>query len=84
VQKIFNVPTILTTVEAKAFSGEVLSQIKNVFPDIKPIDRTTMNSWEDPNFYAAVKATGRKKLIMAALWTEVCLAFPVLSALKKL
>lgn len=81
--KIFNVPTILTTVEAKAFSGEILSQIQNVFPDIKPIDRTTMNAWEDSNFREAVKATDRKKLIMAALWTEVCLAFPVLSALKE-
>lgn len=81
--KVFNVPTILTTVEAEAFSGEILCQIKDVFPDIKPIDRTTMNSWEDPNFYEAVKSTGRKKLIMAALWTEVCLAFPVLSALKE-
>lgn len=81
--KIFNVPTILTTVAAKTFSGEILSQIQNVFPDIKPIDRTTMNAWEDSNFREAVKATGRKKLIMAALWTEVCLAFPVLSALKE-
>lgn len=81
--KIFNVPTILTTVEAEAFSGEILCQIKDVFPDIEPIDRTTMNSWEDSNFRGAVKSTGRKKLIMAALWTEVCLAFPVLSALKE-
>lgn len=81
--KVFNVPTILTTVEAEAFSGEILCQIRDVFPDIKPIDRTTMNSWEDANFQEAVKSTGRKKLIMAALWTEVCLAFPVLSALKE-
>lgn len=81
--KIFNVTTILTTVAAKTFSGEILSQIQNAFPDIKPIDRTTMNAWEDSNFREAVKATGRKKLIMAALWTEVCLAFPVLSALKE-
>lgn len=81
--KIFNVPTILTTVAAKSFSGEILSEIQNVFPDITSIDRTSMNSWEDQNFHKAVKATGRKKLIMAALWTEVCLAFPVLSALKE-
>lgn len=81
--KLFSVPTILTTVEAEAFSGEILLQIKDVFPDIKPIDRTTMNSWDDTNVYEAVKATGRRKLIMAALWTEVCLAFPVLSALKE-
>lgn len=81
--KAFSVPTVLTTVEAKAFSGEILPQIKNVFPDITPIDRKTMNSWEHPHFYETVKAIGRKKLIMAALWTEVCLAFPVLSALKE-
>lgn len=81
--KIFNVPTVLTTVAAKNFSGKILDEIQDVFPDITPIDRTTMNSWEDKNFRNAVKATRRKKLIMAALWTEVCLAFPVLSALKE-
>lgn len=48
---------------------------------MKPIDRTTMNSWEDGNFVDAVKKTGRKKLVMAALWTEVCLAIAALSAL---
>lgn len=50
-------------------------------PDVKPIERTSMNSWEDAAFVAAVKATGRKKLIISALWTEVCLTFPALMAL---
>lgn len=81
--KAFNVPTILTTVAAKSFSGSIIPEIQRVFPDKVPIDRTSMNSWEDENFVSAVKATGRKKLVMAALWTEVCLAFPVLSALKE-
>ena len=81
--KIFNVPTILTTVAAKSFSGEIWPDIQAVFPDTRPIDRTTMNSWEDANFVNAVKATGRKKLVMAALWTEVCLAFPALDALRE-
>lgn len=81
--KLFNVPTILTTVAAKSFSGQILPQIQSVFPEITPIDRTTMNSWEDPILKDAVVSIGRKKLIMAALWTEVCLAFPVLSALKE-
>lgn len=81
--KVFNVPTVLTTVAAKSFSGSILPEIQRVFPDQKPIDRTSMNSWEDENFVKAVKSTGRKKLVMAALWTEVCLAFPVLSALKE-
>ncbi|HEY5260450.1 MAG TPA: hydrolase [Rhabdochlamydiaceae bacterium] len=80
--KIFKVPTILTTVAAKTFSGPLIPQLQAVFPDQKPIDRTSMNSWEDKRFVAAVKKTGRKKIVMAALWTEVCLAFPALSAIK--
>jgi len=80
--KIFKVPTILTTVESKGFSGNIWPQLLDIFPDQKPIERTTMNSWEEEKFVAAVKATGRKKLIMAALWTEVCLAFPALDAMK--
>ncbi len=47
------------------------------------IDRTTLNSWEDPDFHAAIEATGRRKLIVAGLWTEICVAFPVLDALKE-
>ena len=80
--KIFNVPTILTTVEAKGFSGPLIPQLQAVFPDQKPIDRTSMNSWEDKNFVAAIEKTGKKKIVMAALWTEVCLAFPAISAIK--
>lgn len=79
--KIFNVPTVLTTVAAKSFSGPLFPTVQAVFPSMKPIDRTTMNSWEDRNFLDAVKITGRKKLVMAALWTEVCLATAALSAL---
>lgn len=78
--KVFKVPTILTTVAAKSFSGPLIPQLQAVFPDQKPIDRSTMNSWEDKNFVAAVEKTKRKKIIMAALWTEVCLAFPAISA----
>ncbi|KQX48637.1 MULTISPECIES: hydrolase [unclassified Paenibacillus] len=80
--KVFNAPIILTTVAAESFSGPIHPHIQAVFPDQKPIDRTTMNSWEDENFVEAVKKTGRKKLIMAALWTEVCLAFPAISAIN--
>lgn len=80
--KIFKVPTILTTVESKEFSGNMWPQLLDIFPDQEPIERTTMNSWENEKFVAAVKATGRKKLIMVALWTEVCLAFPALEAMK--
>lgn len=80
--KIFNVPTILTTVETKSFSGNMWPQLLDIFPGQEPVERSSMNSWEDAKFVAAVKATGRKKLVMAALWTEVCLAFPTLEALK--
>ncbi len=80
--KLFNIPTVLSTVCAKTFSGSIIKQIQEVFPGITPIDRTNVNSWEDEKFVKAVKETKRKKLIMAALWTEVCLCYPVLSALK--
>lgn len=80
--KIFRVPTILTTVETKSFSGNMWPQLLDIFPDQQPVERSSMNSWEDKKFVDAVKATGRKKLIMAALWTEVCLTFPALEAIK--
>ena len=80
--KIFKVPTILTTVETRSFSGNMWPQLIDVFPGQEPIERSSMNSWEDARFVEAVTATGRKKLVMAALWTEVCLAFPALEALK--
>lgn len=79
--KVFGVPTILTTVASKSFSGPIFPSIQAVFPEQVPIDRTTMNSWEDANFMKAVKAAGRKKLIIAALWTEVCLMGPALGAI---
>ncbi len=79
--KVFGAPTILTTVAAESFSGPIFPPIQAVFPDITPIDRTTMNCWEDGKVVEAVEKTGRKKLIMAALWTEVCLATAALSAL---
>lgn len=80
--KIFNVPTILTTVETKSFSGNMWPQLLDIFPGQEPVERSSMNSWEDAKLVEAVVATGRKKLIMAALWTEVCLTFPALEALR--
>jgi nicotinamidase-related amidase len=81
--KAFNVPTVLTTVAEKSFSGPLFGGIKAALPDVRVIDRTTMNSWEDKNFRDAVKKTGKKKLVMSALWTEVCLVMPVLAALEE-
>lgn len=80
--KIFKVPVILTTVETKSFSGNMWPQLLELFPGQAPIERTSMNSWEDKNFVKAVEKTGRKKLVIAALWTEVCLAFPAIQAME--
>ncbi|WP_030984249.1 hydrolase [Streptomyces sp. NRRL WC-3744] len=81
--KVFDVPVVLSTVAAESFSGPILPQLADVFPDQKIIDRSTMNAWEDTAFVEAVKATGRKKLVIAGLWTEVCVVLPVLSAIAQ-
>jgi nicotinamidase-related amidase len=81
--RTFSVPTILTAVETQSFSGYVWPELLAVFPNQKPIERSSMNSWEDAKFVEAVKKTGRKKLVIAALWTEVCLLFPALQALAE-
>ena len=78
--KAFGVPTILTTV-VQDRGGFLPKELQNVFPDQKPIDRTTINTWEDSRVVKAVEKTGRKKLVISALWTEVCLAMPVIHAL---
>lgn len=80
--KVFKVPTILTTVETKGFSGNMWPQLLEVFPGQELIERTSMNSWEDQKFVAEVKRIGRKKLVIAALWTEVCLCFPAIQAME--
>ena len=79
----FKVPVILTAVESKSFSGAIWPQLTSLFPDTPVIERSSMNSWEDKALVAAVKKTGRKKLVIAALWTEVCLCFPALHALAE-
>ena len=76
--KLFSVPCILTTVAAETFSGSIYSKLHEVYPQITPIDRSSINSWEDENVKRAVVATGRKKIIIAGLWTEACVAFPAL------
>lgn len=81
--KVFAVPTVLTTVAEKSFSGPIFPELQAVFPDLKPIDRTTMNTWEDQRVVDVVRKTGRKKLIIAALWTEVCGVGPALSAIDE-
>ncbi len=78
--KIFGVPTLLTTVLERQ-GGYILKQLQDIFPEQKPIDRTFINTWEDTRVVEWVKKTGRKKIVMAALWTEICLAMPVIHAL---
>jgi nicotinamidase-related amidase len=77
--KGFGVPTILTVVN-EARGGKIIKGIQDVFPDNKPIDRTLINTWQDEKVVSAVKATKRTKLIIAALWTEMCLAMPAIQA----
>ncbi|WP_375206755.1 hydrolase [Hyphococcus sp.] len=81
--KTLSVPTILTTIngEGGPLRDPLLAGLSGIFPDQKPIDRTNTNAWSDPAFVSAVEETGRKKLVMAGLWTEVCLAQTSISAL---
>src|SRR6202795_791545 len=78
--KVFNVPTILSTVIEER-GGYLIKGLQDVFPDQKPINRTFINAWEDPKVTDAVKKTGRKQLVLAALYTEICLAMPAIQAL---
>jgi nicotinamidase-related amidase len=79
--KVFNVPVVLSTVETKSFSGNMWPQIQAVFPKQEPIERSSMNSWDDPKFVAAVEKTGRKKIVLSGLWTETCVALPTIQAI---
>jgi nicotinamidase-related amidase len=78
--RVYGIPTILTTVNEER-GGAIFKQVQAVFPDQKPIDRTFINSWEDRRVVDAVRKTGRKKVVMAALWTEMCLAMPAIHAM---
>ncbi len=80
--KLFNIPTILTAVETDSFSGYIWPELMDVLRQ-DPIERTSMNSWDDTAFVEEVKATGKKKLVIAALWTEACLIFPTICALDE-
>lgn len=76
--RIFGIPLIFSTVESKAFSGNLLPQLQAIDPDQAPIERSSMNSWDDTNFVAAVKKTGRRHIVVAGLWTETCVALPTI------
>jgi nicotinamidase-related amidase len=78
--KVFNVPTILTTVIEER-GGYIIKGLQDVFPDQKPINRTFINTWEDPKVTDVVKKSGRKQLILAGLFTEICVVMPAIQAL---
>jgi nicotinamidase-related amidase len=79
----YELPVVLSTVYVRHGMGATNPELRDALPGVPEIDRTTMNAWEDPEFRAAVAATGRRKLIIAGLWTEVCVAFPALDALRE-
>lgn len=81
--KIFNVPTVVTTVAAESFAGPVFPEIIEFYPnESEYVDRTTMNTWEDVNAYKAITGKNKKKIVMAGLWTSVCIVGPALSAIN--
>jgi nicotinamidase-related amidase len=81
---LYGLPVVLSTVNVKTnINKPTIHQITDVLPGVEAIDRTSINAWEDESFVHAVRATERKKLLIAALWTEVCLLFPALDALHE-
>lgn len=85
IAKLYDLPVVLSTVNVETGANEpTITELTDILgEDVVPIDRTSINSWEDADFRKAVEATGRKKLLMTALWTEACLSLPVLDALKE-
>eukprot|EP01056_Protomagalhaensia_sp_Gyna25_P002738 Protomagalhaensia_sp_Gyna_25__2737@NODE_2570_length_1007_cov_2_731405_g2134_i0_p1_GENE_NODE_2570_length_1007_cov_2_731405_g2134_i0NODE_2570_length_1007_cov_2_731405_g2134_i0_p1_ORF_typecomplete_len212_score2_97Isochorismatase/PF00857_20/6e27Isochorismatase/PF00857_20/3e03Nglycanase_N/PF09112_10/0_17_NODE_2570_length_1007_cov_2_731405_g2134_i066701 len=82
--KVFKVPTVLTSVASDTFSGHFMPEItEDVFPGKPMIERTSINSWLDPKFREAIKATGRKRVVIAGLWTCACVSFPTFDMLKE-
>ena len=81
--KTFGVPVVHSTVNVASGQGSTLPELAGLLAEDKPLDRTTVNSWEDIEFVQAVHATGRRKLIICALWTEICMAFTALDALRE-
>ena len=81
VASAFQVPAVLTAVETESFSGYIWPQLLDVFPGQPVIERTSMNSWDDKGFRAAIEATGRKNILLTGLWTEVCVTWPAIEML---
>ena len=81
--KLFGIPTVISTVAKDSFSGPFMPEVTDLFPHHEIIDRTSMNSWLDARFRKAVHDTGRKKIVIAGLWTEACVTFPTLDLLRE-
>jgi nicotinamidase-related amidase len=81
--RVFGVSTILTTVAEKTFSGPMFTEIKDAFPTAEVVDRTTMNTWEDPRIAERVNKIGKTRIVLGGLWTSVCIVGPALSALDQ-
>lgn len=79
----FGVSSIVTTVAEKSFSGPLFDEIKDAFPRLEVSDRTSMNTWEDANVIARVNAIGKRRIVLAGLWTSVCIVGPALSAIDQ-
>jgi len=79
--RVFGVPSIVSTVETRSFSGNTWPQIQAACENYAPIERSTMNAWDDAHFVAAIEATGKKKIVLTGLWTETCVALPTLQAI---
>jgi len=84
IARLFGLPIVHSTINVRTGHGRpTLPPLAEVLADNPPIDRTTTNAWEDPGFLGAVRATGRRKIIICALWTEICMAFPALDAMRE-
>lgn len=81
--RVFGLPTVLTTVAKDSFSGPFMPEVTDMFPGLDVVDRTSINSWLDNGFQDAIKATGRKKIVLAGLWTSACVTFPTLDMLAE-
>jgi nicotinamidase-related amidase len=81
--KLFKIPTVISTIAKDTFSGPFMPEVTSLFPQHAVIDRTAMNGWLDANFRKAIHDTKRKKVVLAGLWTEVCVLFPTLEMLKE-
>jgi nicotinamidase-related amidase len=80
---VFKLPIVISTVAKDSFSGPFMPEVTELFPNLPVIDRTSINSWLDADFRKAVAATGKKKIVLAGLWTEACVMFPSLDMLKE-